>query len=98
MPRLRQSLPRNPALPDLSLAGTAGAPIRFSPARIASTKGSPMPQDPKLKRRRPTDDERIDESIDESFPASDPPAHSGVVPGSPRRNEDDGDEDGRERP
>ena len=57
-----------------------------------------MPQDPKPKRRRPTDDERIDESIDESFPASDPPAHSGVVPGSPRRDEDDDDEDGRERP
>jgi len=48
-----------------------------------------MPQDPKPKRRRPTDDERIDESIDESFPASDPPAHSGVVPGAPRRPEDE---------
>jgi hypothetical protein len=39
-------------------------------------------------RRRPTPDERIDESLDESFPASDPPAHSGVVPGGPRRDED----------
>jgi hypothetical protein len=61
-----------------------------------------MSLDPKLKRRRPTDNERIDESIDESFPASDPPAHSGVVPGSPRRPEDeDAEEDverGRKRP
>ena len=49
------------------------------------------------KRRRPTMDERIDESVEESFPASDPPAHSGVVPGGPRRHEDEEAETTKEK-
>jgi hypothetical protein len=53
-----------------------------------------MPQKPKGAKRRPTEDERIDESLKDSFPASDPPAHSGVVAGGPRRQ---GDKDGKKR-
>lgn len=60
-----------------------------------------MPQKPKGAnkgtQRRPTKDERIDESLEESFPASDPPAHSGVVPGGPRRKEDTEDRDDNKR-
>lgn len=57
-----------------------------------------MPQKAKgAKRRRPTDDERIDESLKGSFPASDPPAHSGTVPGGPRRDDESDDADGKRR-
>lgn len=49
------------------------------------------------KRRRPSAEERLDESLDRSFPASDPPAHSGVVPGGPRRRDERRQKPGREK-
>ena len=39
----------------------------------------------------------IDESLKESFPASDPPAHSGVVPGGPRREKRTGQKDDQDQ-
>ena len=55
-----------------------------------------MPQKAKgAKRRRLTQEERIDESLKDSFPASDPPAYSGAVPGGPRRDDKPDDADGK---
>ena len=57
-----------------------------------------MPQKAKdARRRRRTQEERIDESLKGSFPASDPPSHSGTVPGGPRRNDKSDDTDGKRR-
>lgn len=60
-----------------------------------------MPQKTKgAKRHRLTEEERekrIDESLKDSFPASDPPSHSGAVPGGPRRNRTGSDADDKKR-
>jgi hypothetical protein len=64
---------------------------------MSSKENERMPQKTKRDRRRPTENERIDESLEESFPASDPPAHSGVVPGGPRRERKKDDRSDRKR-
>lgn len=58
--------------------------------RFESKHEGPYPMkatNPEAPNRRPTKEQKIDESIDESFPASDPPSHSGVTTGAPKKRE-----------